>query len=191
MALKGRGGWTLGEFMDLRYKGIVSRYLLINSQYVEPANRRRHSRGAAFSLLSPYHGHQECQCDITNFHLNQDEVNARIAEIHGKSLRIQRLNTGWLSRQSELEPKPDHPKLFGRTNLPRDSINHRTTIVHYIEPIKPSAVPAHDTVSGGLLNLTRALLFWSQSFTLSGHEIQRLKPMLDHHLHAGKLTQES
>ncbi len=67
MALKGRGGWTLGDFTDLRYNGIVTRCLSTNSQVVEPANRRRHPRGAAFRLetskegLSPYHGHQECQ----------------------------------------------------------------------------------------------------------------------------------
>ncbi len=102
---------------------------------------------------------QQAQRTVTNIHLNWDEVNARIAEIESKSLLIQRLNTGWLSRQIGLGSKPDHPKPSGRTNLPRYSINHCTTIIHYIKTINSSAIPAHDTFSGGLLNLIRALLF--------------------------------
>jgi len=51
-------------------------------------------------------------------HLNQDEVNSTFAENHGKSLRVQRLNTGWLSRQIGLEPKPDHPKLLAEQIYP-------------------------------------------------------------------------
>jgi len=59
-----------------------------------------------------------------------------------------------------------------------------TTIITYIIPRNPSAIPSYDIITNGLIELVCVLLF-QEPFALSSHDNRRITALVDHHFHQG------